>query len=234
MTAPHPAFQGRTLDGKAQKVDVIRFITGGMWLDLFHVLQGPTVIYKPLPEASTQPFITPRNAIMHSQAGPRRTPWQSLWSYMFRTDVHLEAHTLANLDGTLIQTMPFNRRADCNYKANSWMFGTTRYGALSCETQDNGYPTLQTTPWSLQQMESLSNMLAIQCIAYKIACTAPTKWDDTGIGYHSQYREWSSFTGKTCPGAARIRQMDELRRITAGKIAAFYENCGGSCPGSGA
>lgn len=229
---PHPAFLGKGLDGKTPKVDLIKFITGGYWLDSLAILHGPGVTYKPLPEVATQPIIVPRNAIMHSQAGPRRTPWQALWNYMARPDIHLEAHTLANLDGTLIQTMPFNRRADCNYKANSWVHNSVRYGALSCETQDLGYPTLAITPWTVEQMQSLSSMLAIQCIAYKIACTAPTKWDDTGIGYHSQFKEWSSFTGKTCPGAARIRQMDELRRLVATKVAAFYQHAGGTCPGA--
>jgi hypothetical protein len=229
MSAPHPSFAGVGLDAKTPKIDILRFVTGGYWLDERHVLHGPGVTYKPLPEAATQPFISPRSAIMHSQAGPKKTSWDALWRFMFRSDVSHEPHIISNLDGTLVQVLPFNRRADCNAKANGWWRNGSLYGALSCETQDNGSSTLNTTIWPVEQITGLANLLTVQCAAYKIACTAPTKWDDTGIGYHSQFKEWSIYRGKTCPGAARIRQMDELRRMTAHRLAAYYENAGGSC-----
>ena len=229
MNGPHPSFLGVGVNAKTPKVDIMRFVTGGYWLDDKHVLHGPGVTYKPLPEAASQPFISPRSAIMHSQAGPRKTSWEALWTFMFRKNVDHEPHTIANLDGTIVQVMPFNRRADCNAKANGWWWNGTYYGALSCETQDNGSPLLATTPWPLEQLTSTANMLTVQAAAYKIACTAPVKWDDTGIGYHSQFKEWSIYKGKTCPGAARIRQMDELRRMVANRLAAYYEVAGGSC-----
>ncbi|MFM1966816.1 MAG: hypothetical protein RL134_2541 [Actinomycetota bacterium] len=232
--APHLAFRGLGLNGKTSKLDIIKFATGGFWLDADHVLHGPGVLYKPLPEAATQPKITPRNVILHSQAAPTKIPWWNAWAYWNRGDITGEAHTLCNLDGTIIQAMPFNVRADNNYKGNSWTHLGNRYGALSCETQDFGAASLQTTPWAQQQFHALVAMTTVQCVAYRIACTAPTTWDDTGIGYHSQFKEWSIYVGKTCPGQQRIRQMDELRRQVASRVAAFYEGAGGTCPTKGA
>jgi hypothetical protein len=66
-------------------------------------------------------------------------------------------------------------------------------------------------------------------VCYGIACTNPTRWDDTGIGHHCQYPEWSSYTGKTCPGAARIRQMDYVRHTVAGMLADYSKATGWQC-----
>lgn len=229
--SPHAAFAGFGLDGQTTKLDLIKFFTGGYWLDASHVLHGPNVSYVPIPESTWQPFINPRVIIEHSQAGPRKTSWVNLVAYWRRKDVNGEAHTITELDGRVVQVIPFNRRADCNFRANSYMRHGRVVGALSNETQDNGSSSLPVTPWPVGQFGALVNIATVQCIAYGIACTQPTAWDDTGIGHHSLFREWSSYVGKTCPGAARIRQMDELRRMVAERVAVFYQFAGGSCPG---
>lgn len=173
-----------------------------------HLLRGPKVVHALItPESTSQPTIRPRTVILHSQAGPRRTLWQSLVSYMKRSDISLECHFIVELDGTVVQTMPTNRRADCNYKANQF--------AISFETQDNGWPTLSTTPWSPAQVEAIANVVAACGHRYGIPYTSPANYLDAGVGYHSQFPEWSTFKGKTCPGAARIRQMDWVRRRAA-------------------
>jgi hypothetical protein len=76
----------------------------------------------------------------------------------------------------------------------------------------------------------MANALAAICVAYRIPCTATTSAYGAGIGYHSQFPEWSIYVGKTCPGAARIRQMDQLRRMVAERVATFHNRAGGSCP----
>ena len=229
--APHHAFTGFALDGTTPKLTVARQTFGGMWIDNTGWLQGEAnVIRKALPEASTQPLIVPRLAIMHSNAGPTKLSWWNLWQYLARDTITHEAHCMPQMDGTMVQAMPFVRRADCNYKANRWLHNGTYYGAISFETQDNGSPTLPTTPWTLAQITSMANALAAACVAYRIPCTAVTSYHGAGIGYHSQFPEWSVYTGKTCPGAARIRQMDHLRHMVAQRVAAFYNKCGGSCP----
>jgi hypothetical protein len=229
--APHPAFAGTALDGKTPKLTVARECFGGMWIDDRSWLMGDAnVIRKPLPEASTQPRIIPRLAIMHSNAGPTKQSWLNLWGWMNRDTVSGEAHCVPQLDGTMVQVMPFTVRADCNYKANRWYRDGKYYGAISFETQDNGSATLPTTPWTLAQITSMANALAAICVAYRIPCTATTSAYGAGIGYHSQFPEWSIYVGKTCPGAARIRQMDQLRRMVAERVATFHNRAGGSCP----
>lgn len=197
------------------------------YVDSDHLLQGPNVIHRLLPEAWTQSEIHPWSVILHSNAGVHKTPWLSLWKYMFRSDITLESHIIGpDGDGVMVQAMPFNRRADCNAKANSWLVpygvdGETgkpayvRVGAISFETQDNGGASLETTPWNLAQFNALVGATAAIGHKYAIPYQYPLKWNDTGVGYHSQFPEWSIYVGKTCPGAARIRQMSELHRRAA-------------------
>lgn len=226
----HPALEGVGVNGTDAKADILAFITGGRTINRNHFLRGPGVIAKPIPEALTQPFITPRSAIMHSNAGPRKTPWWSLVAYWARTDVAGEAHAQVDMNGAFVQAMPFNRRADCNYKANSWLHNGKIFGAISFETQDNGAASLPYTPWTQAQFDAMVNALTCICVVYRVRCTQPTSPYDSGIGHHSLFREWSSFVGKTCPGSARIRQMDELRRQVTERVAAYYQHAGGTCP----
>ena len=195
-----------------------------------HMLIGPNVRHELIvPESTTQPEIYPWSIILHSQAGPRKTFWQSLLKYMNRPDVTLEAHFLVEMDGTIVQTMPLNRRADCNYKANRFKVpfwgsptGFLDVGAISFETQDEGAASLPNTPWTPAQLDAITNAIAAIGHKYGIPYTQPGAWTDRGVGHHSLFPEWSSYTGKTCPGAARIRQMDYVR-TTAASICACGE-----------
>lgn len=197
-----------------------------------HMLIGPNVRHELIvPEATTNPEIYPWSIILHSQAGPRRTAWQSLVAYMRRSDITLEAHFLVELDGTIVQTMPLNRRADCNYKANRFRVpfwgspnGQLDVGAISFETQDEGSGTLAHTPWSVPQLDAITNAIAAIGHKYGVPYTQPATWMDRGVGHHSLFPEWSSYTGKTCPGAARIRQMDYVRTTAAGICACGEPN----------
>ena len=194
-----------------------------IWVGSDHLLHSDDgrVIHSLIPEASTQPNIHPWSLILHSQSGPALTRWERLRDWMARADVHIESHLISNMDGMIVQTVPFNVRADCNYKANSWKvpYGNTSVavGAISIETQDNGYPTLDKTPWTPAQFDTLADVTAAIGHKYGIPYQPPARWDDTGVGYHSQFAEWSAYKGKTCPGAARIYQMDELRHRAANK-----------------
>lgn len=195
-----------------------------------HMLIGPNVRHELImPEATTQPEIYPWSVIMHSQAGPAKTPWSRLVAYMRRTDITLEAHFLVDMDGWITQTMPLNRRADCNFRANRFQVpfwaspnGRLDVGAIAFETQDEGSATLVTTPWTVPQINAMANACAAIGHKYGIPYTQPSHWQDRGIGHHSLFPEWSSFRGKTCPGRARIGQMDYLR-MTAASICACGE-----------
>lgn len=229
----HPAIK---TDKQGQ---ALRWITGDFWIDHQHWLHGPTVVKTPVePEASTQAIIVPWSAILHTNAGVNKTSFMSLITYWRRADIVGEAHF--QVDGVditdpsvrfapIAQAIPLNRKADCNYKANRWWNGKQYVGAISFETQDRGGATLPTTPWSLAQVNSMVSTLTWLCVCYGVWCTAPANYQDSGIGYHSQYPEWSSYVGKTCPGAARIRQMDYVRQGVAGCLSQFSQATGWQC-----
>jgi hypothetical protein len=194
------------------------------WVDSNHILHGPNVIVQLIPEAATQEKINPWSIILHSNAGPHKTRWQDLWSYVFRKDIGIEPHFIGpDSEGVIVQTIPLNVRADCNAKANAWSikFGasTVRVGAVSFETQDNGAAALATTPYNPAQFNALVGAVAAIGHKYGNPYQSPATWDDRGVGYHCQYPEWSIYVGKTCPGAARIYQLDELRRQAAAVCA---------------
>jgi len=241
VTKPHPVLLNRVKDGTTWE-DILKFITAGYSISVDetgnHILTGPKVVYGPtwIPEAFSQPIIHPRMAILHTNAGPVRTAWQSLWRYILRTDISLEMHFDVQMDGVIANLQPLNRRADCNYKANSFYISgdSTRYGAIAFETQDNGYASLDFTPWSVEQSRSIINALTCLSVCYGILCTAPPSWNDSGIGHHVLFpNDWTNVAGKTCPGKARIRQMDYIRSEVANNLAGFINATGWKCGSRG-
>lgn len=180
-----------------------------------HVLVGPNVIYKPIPEATTAAKIVPWSVIMHTNAAPAYTRWERLWAYMNRADINIESHLQVDLDGAIVQMVPFNVKADCNYKANSFQTPAGLAGAISIETADRGAATLNTTPWTVAQLDAIVGAVAAVGHKYGIPYSQPTAWNDRGVGHHSLFQEWSVYKGKTCPGASRIRQMDYIRQQAA-------------------
>lgn len=232
----HPFLRRPCPVGSSTFGDVLAFITGGYWIDSADMLRGPGVVHALIPEAVTQPVIAPYSVIHHTNAGGSLTRWESLIAYWRRADITGEAHI--QLDGvdlgpsdraSIVQAMPFTRRADCNYKANSWTRNGRRVGAISIETQDRGGATVERTPWSLPQFAGLVAIDTCVTFVYGIACTVPTAPFDSGLGHHAAFKEWSVFTGKTCPGAARIRQMDQLRLTVAQNLVAVQTHTGTPC-----
>ena len=230
-------------------VSRLQAATGGFYFTPDGVLcnsKAPArAIFKPIPEAgmppvpgvTPQPMIKPRSVILHSEAGPRYTPLQSLWNFIARKDITGEPHFLLDLDGKIMQPMPVTRRADNNYSANSWWSNGTRCGAVSFETADLGYPSLDVTAWNVAQLDTMVGVIAALCVTYDIACTAPPAWNATGIGHHILFPyqgvgrpAWTNVRGKTCPGRARIRQMDWIRQQVAMRVAAFHVANGSLCP----
>lgn len=220
--------QGVTPAGAA-RIDVMRWVAHDYYVNEHHLIVSPKVTVDLIPEAFTQAIIRPRSAILHSNAAPAFTLPERLVTYWRRSDITGEGHFDVAGGGLTRQAMPLNRKADCNYKANGWWRLGQYVGAVSFETTDNGYPTLDVTPWTLDQLADMVGILTNLAVCYGVACTNPTRWDDAGIGHHCQYPEWSSYTGKTCPGAARIRQMDYVRQAVAGQLAEYGRATGWQC-----
>lgn len=169
------------------------------------------VIHQPLPEASTQAVIRPYSAILHTNAGPHHTRWQSLVAYMRRTDITIESHFQVPKgseegNAAIVQLMPVTRRADCNAKANQWWVGNEPRGAVSFETADDGYTSSALGYYDLGQLHAIVQTCAALSVKYGIPAMIPGTWDGRGIGWHSLHKEWSIYQGKTCPGPQKISQ----------------------------
>lgn len=231
---PHPVLKQRNSKGTPW-YDILSYLTGGYIITDAHVLAGPHTVYRPIPEAASQPTIVPRSAILHTNAGLNSA--SSLWAYFTRATVSGESHFQVGYE-TMEQYMPLNRRADCNYSANRWRDGVNYFGAISFETQDNGVQTLNSTPWTFRQLDLMVNALTCIGVVYGVACTAPATWDASGIGHHTLHPfqgigrpAWTNVRGKTCPGSARIAQMDEIRRRVANNLAQFAAHTDWKCGG---
>jgi hypothetical protein len=213
----------------SQELDVMRWHNHGYYFDREGVLQGSQARFVPIPENYTQPTIIPRSAILHSNAAPNGTWWQSLINFWKRSDITGEAHFQFAWNGDAIQAMSIFRRADCNYKANRFLIGDRYYGAISFETEDRGAATLDQTGWTLEQLHTMIATLTALVIQHDVHCTAPAYWNSSGIGHHILHQEWSLYKGKTCPGATRIAQMDYIRRDVQERTAFILGELNRSC-----
>jgi hypothetical protein len=231
---PHPRLLQETPTGIIY-VDILAYLNGGFVITDEHYLYGPGVTVKPLPEALTQPIITPRMQIMHTQAANRKATNDQAWNYARNLSTG-EANVYGPdmLTGAIIQAMPFNRRADSNYKVNMFALGgISNYGAASWETQDEGSASLRNTNWSLPQLETMTCGLTAYCFVYRTACTMCGHARDTGIAPHVLFANdknypWSK-DGHTCPEAARVRQLPFLLGKVAERLAGIYAAVGESC-----
>ncbi len=176
----------------------------------------PYAVEFPIPEALTQRKIRAILFILHSMAGPNMTSLEAIRRYYYRDDIHTESTWGLAMSGECAQFVPVDVRADCNADANNL--------ATSVETQDLGSATLATTKWSPEQVEQLAGLSAWQHMNPLCALTLgdPADWNQPGVGYHSEHDEWSIYVGKTCPGAARIAQMPEIRRRAVEIIGLAY------------
>ncbi len=169
-------------------------------------------VHRPVPEASTQGFIKPRLALIHTNAGTGHTA--SLYGWILNPASNgMECHFQVALSGVIEQYMPVNRRADCNYRVNSFVVDGVTYGAISFETEDLGAATVNQTPLTAAQFEAIAKCLAWLHAEWGLSLANPTVWNGEGVGYHTQfpYPYWTNVIGKTCPGAAKKAQLPSLR-----------------------
>ena len=172
----------------------------------------PEARWRPLPENSTQPPIRATQLILHTAVdAPGPT---DLYRYFARADVSLEAHFWVPYVGQLEQHIDTDRSADANYKANRRADGT---GAISVETEDDGSPAQR--PWTEKQLRDLVAVGVWACRTHGIPARRCRSHTDPGIGYHSMWgapSPWTNAAGKTCPGPARIAQVDQvIARVAA-------------------
>lgn len=166
---------------------------------------------KLLPQAATQDPIIPWMIINHTQAASRPVSLESAWLTDTKRTDGIESHLLCDMDGRLLQSMPFNIVAHTSYKANRfYVSGVGWCGQLSVESQDQGAATLNQTPWSPAQFEVLCQAWAACCVAYGIPVQPVPSAYGRGVSQHNAFAEWSK-SAHSCPGVARTAQMPAMR-----------------------
>lgn len=169
----------------------------------------PRATWRPLPEADTQPTMTPTQLISHSIVGSAG----SAFNY-FYSGTNLESHFILPKSGAPWQLIDTGHTADANLTAN--------VRAISCETEDNGHP--DTDPWTDSQLEELALLHVWAVGEHHLPARICPSPDVGGFGYHTIFGApgpWTNVSGKTCPGAIRIKQWrevlipDVLRRLVS-------------------
>lgn len=131
--------------------------------------------------------------ILHSQVGDAH-----LYDYFGKKIVVVESHYESPKVRTLTQLVDTDLTADANYRANP--------RAISWESADDGVP--DTDEWNEKQLRDAARLLVFHDIPLRMAAHPY----DNGVGYHSQFDEWTKAEGigKTCPGKIRIRQIPDI------------------------
>ena len=172
---------------------------------------------RPLPEAESQPRITPRVVLFHTMVGGLLGTER-----FFRMGTGVESHFGVGgpwdgpeLDGVIFQWMNTDREADANLDANRF--------AISIETSDNAPNRPEDiAPWSPKQLAALVRLGNRLAEHYDIPRRQVPEWDASGYGWHAMFGAPSHYTparGKVCPGPARIHQLKTvvLPAIFAGR-----------------
>lgn len=198
------------------------------------------------PRSEEQPDIKPTIVIVHTYVGnPSLASNLAAMEPLAFTGEH---HFFLRVGGEeLAQFLSTTTRADNNFKANSFMAGGRRCGAISIETGDksnDGDRELQRSWSDLDQFDALVDLVAWCCETHDIPvrrCPSPF---EAGIGYHSMwgYNEWgpgegtyghyvddhgrrmrlnnpwTNIVGKTCPGPGKTAEFPALLEAVARRV----------------
>lgn len=147
----------------------------------------PFAIWKPA--GTPGGAITPRVAILHVAAVEG----------MIAPHDGLEWHFYIRYDGSIVQVVDTNQRADANYHANPF--------AVSIETEG-----LAAGSWTEAQIRSILRLLRWLNTVHPIPLRRCDRWDGAGIGHHTMWGAPSQWTpvAKSCPGPARKVQFDTI------------------------
>ena len=162
----------------------------------------PKAVWRPL-GAQSEPLIgVPRILVFHTMVGSLKGS-----DAMFHRDGYTgtESHFGVGgpqdgpeLDGAVWQWQSIDRQADAQNSGNAY--------CTSIETADGGDPT---RPWSEAQLRALIALGAWWCRQTGARPRLVQNVTQSGFGYHAQFRAWAP-DGRSCPGAARIRQLTTL------------------------
>jgi hypothetical protein len=104
------------------------------------------------------------------------------------------------------QYRTLNREADANFKANSWIGDDgLRHGFTSLETQGKG-----DEPWTDYQLNEIKELCLLLSKALDFPLKVPLAYHGRGVGYHTQFPQWTNVPSKVCPGAGKIEQYHKI------------------------
>lgn len=186
----------------------------------------PLATKKNINPGPNDPPIIVVGAILHVDAGNSA----DLFNYFKNASGGIESHFHVPKDGPVQQYRDTGYEADANLKANSFRGKDGRtYGFVSIETQ--GMDAGQWNEWQLQNIKRLLSWLSVTHNFPLRKCDNP---QGPGVGYHTMFGAPGPWTpvAKSCPGADRVRQFNEVL------VPWFSEghgapSTGGSAPGSG-
>lgn len=176
---------------------------------------------------ANDPQIIPVGIVLHVAVSKA----SSLFGWFNGPSAGIESHLYLRRDGTWEQYRSLGREADAQYKGNSWLSGDgERLGMISIETQGLGPGR-----WSRKQLAALKAFITWAHEEYDIPyriITEPNPRDvkNGGVGYHTQFPEWSNVPGKTCPGYRRIKQTETVLRRWLREQRHPCQHCPTHCP----
>jgi N-acetyl-anhydromuramyl-L-alanine amidase AmpD len=152
---------------------------------------------KLIPPGSNDPKIKARIGILHVDAGNAA----DLFDFFKNRSGGIESHGHVRKDGHIYQYRDTAFQADANLDANDF--------AISFETQGFG-----DGEWTAEQLVSIKRLMLWARDVHGIPLRKVTTWNDPvgGWGYHTLFGAPSHWTpvAKTCPGAKRIKQFNEI------------------------
>jgi N-acetylmuramoyl-L-alanine amidase len=160
-------------------------------------MRCPFATWKPLSQNATQSRIIPTQIIFHSATASNI---DSVWQYMEDGSggAHTESHFIVGYDGTIIQAMDTQVRADAQFAGNT--------SGVSIETASNASAS---DPWTSQQIESLAKLGKWLSEVHHIPATVCHDFVSPGLGYHRLFTEWN-LNAHSCPGNARVAQFPSV------------------------
>ena len=150
----------------------------------------PKAIQRLIPPGPTDPRIDPDTVVLHVDAGNA----ESLHAWFAGPSGGVESHFHVRKDGVVEQYRDTAFQADAQRRAGK--------DAVSIETQ--GVAAGEWTPLQLAAIQEL--LLWLAETHRRIPLRPVTSLAGPGIGYHSQYREWTG-DARSCPGPDRIKQF---------------------------
>jgi hypothetical protein len=151
----------------------------------------PFAEHKLIEPGSNDPRIKARAAILHIAV----TDAWSLFDYFKHRSGGVESHFYVTWRGKIEQYRDTDYQADANYRANDF--------AVSIETQ--GWAGGR---WNRAQRRAIKRLLVWLHEEDGIPLRKIQRWAGSGVGYHSQFVEWSPVV-KSCPGIYRIAQFND-------------------------